>query len=452
MSIVKSTPKVPKVQYELVCEHKGVLYARLFDPVSRKSVMRKYVSDEYVPPIFIPSSDQSKTSEYTSFTTGEKLVKKTYPNIYDLGKAIKNFKDIHVDVYGNTNRSQHYISQNFPTPLNSTHDLRTWFLDIETRSMHGFAQPENPTEEISMIQIWDSFDKTFFILATKECDILPSSELGEVKYRCYQSEWHMMVAFLDLIKSKDPTVICGFNSNFFDIPYITNRLDRLKIPKNALSPIGIITSAETTTPEKITYTKFDWVGRYLLDYRELFIKYSYDKLAKYSLEYVATHVLGTGKVEHDEYHSLEDLYNKDFNKFVQYGITDVELLIQMDNKLKFISTAFMIAYTCGVNAYDVFGTLKQWSSFMYNEAMQQNKILPLQQQFTDHSAIYVGGWVKSTPGKHKWVVSFDFSSLYPSNTRFINIGVDTLVKENLSREEAIKFEISRLEYERNKKQ
>jgi DNA polymerase elongation subunit (family B) len=58
-----------------------------------------------------------------------------------------------------------------------------------------------------------------------------------------------------------------------------------------------------------------------------------------------------------------------------------------------------------------------------------NKILPLAQQFTDHNSVYVGGWVKSTPGKHKWVVSFDFSSLYPSNIRFLNIGVDTLIKE-----------------------
>jgi DNA polymerase elongation subunit (family B) len=226
-------------------------------------------------------------------------------------------------------------------------------------------------------------------------------------------------------------------------------MDMLGIDKRKLSPVGIITSEETTTPEKITYTKFDWVGRYLLDYRELFIKYSYDKLAKYSLEYVATHVLGVGKVDHDEYLSLEDLYLNNYNKFVQYGITDIELLIAMDKKLKFIATASMVSWTCGVNIYDVFGTLKQWSSFMYNEAMKQNKILPLQQQFSDPYAVYVGGWTKSSPGKHSWVVSFDFASLYPSNIRFLNIGTDTLVKEKLSREDSINFEISRLKYELN---
>jgi DNA polymerase elongation subunit (family B) len=336
---------------------------------------------------------------------------------------------MHIPVYGNTNRPQHYISTNFHTPLNSSHVLRTWFLDIETRSINGFAQPSNPIEAISMIQIWDSFEKTFFILATRDCNNIPTSEYGKVVYLTYLSEKDMMNAFLDLIEEKDPTIVCGFNSNFFDIPYITNRLDMLKINKKRLSPIGVVTSTETTTPEKIEYTKFDWVGRYLLDYRELFLKYSYDKLPKNSLEYVATHVLGVGKVQKGEYLSLEELYLNDYDTFVQYGITDVELLIQMDEKLKFIDTAKLIAYTCGVNIYDVFGTLKQWSSFMYNEAMKVNKVLPISQEHNDPSAVFVGGWVKSTPGKHNWVISFDFSSLYPSNIRLLNIGVDTLVKD-----------------------
>lgn len=413
------------LQYELVVEQKNTLYARLFNPETKTSSIYSYTSDKYVPPIYIPN----KLGTFKSFTTGEPILEKNYSTSYDLFKAVKGYNELNVDVYGNINRAQYYISQEFKNPLESSHEMRTWFLDIETRSVNGFAQPSNPTEEISLIQIWDSFDKTFYILSTKECKDIPKSTFGEVKFVVYDDEKSMMKSFLKLVQVKDPTVICGFNSNFFDIPYITNRLDKLKIPKNALSPIGVITSAETTTPEKITYIKFDWVGRFLLDYRELFIKYSYDKLPKYSLESVATHVLGTGKVKHDEYESLEELYLKDFNTFVQYGITDVELLIQMDESLKFIDTAKLIAYTCGVNIYDVFGTLKQWSNLMFNEAMKHNKILPIKQQYTNFNDIYVGGWVKSSPGKHNWVISFDFASLYPSNIRFINCDVDTLIKE-----------------------
>lgn len=437
--------EVKKLQYELVVEHKSVLYARLFNPNTQTSVIKSYNNDTYVPSIYIPTSN--KSAKYKSFTTNEPLVEKTYSNIFDLSAAIKSYRELHTPIYGNTNRNQHYISKNFPIPLESNHNMRTWFLDIETRSINGYALPSNPTEEISMIQVWDSFTETFYILATLACYNVPTSEFGTVKYITYKTEREMMISFVSMVSKLDPTIICGFNSNFYDIPYITNRLDKLKIPKAALSPIGVVTSKETLNPEKIPYEKFEWVGRYLLDYRDLFIKYSYDKLPKYSLESVSNHVLGSGKVKHDEYKSLEDLYLNDFDTFVQYGITDVELLIQIDRKLKFIDTAKLIAYTCGVNVTDVFGTLKQWSSFMYNEAKQYDKILPVSQQYTVDDAIYVGGWTKSEPNKHEWVSSYDFSSLYPSNTRFLNIGVDTLVKENPNREELINFQISKLNYE-----
>lgn len=417
-----------KLQYELVTTHKGILYARLYDPSTKKSEIHQHSIEEYVPPIFLPSKSQS--SPYRSFTNNTPLDIKTYPNIYDASKSIKNYEELGIEVYGNTNRSQYYISTNYPEPLKSSHTFRTWFIDIEVRSIGGYASTDNPVEEISLIQVYDNFTNKFYLLATRDCDEIPSSPFGEVKYIKYETEKDMMRSFIKMVQTMDPTVICGFNSNFFDIPYITNRIERLKLPKSSLSPIGLVTETQSYTMDKIEYTKFDWVGRYLLDYRELFVKYSFDKLPKYSLEYVATHVLGSGKVKHDEYESLEDLYINNYNTFVQYGLTDIELLLQMDNKLKMIDTAKMIAYTCGVNIYDVFGTLRQWSSFMFNESMKLGKVLPIKQQHNDPYAVYVGGWTKSSPGKHDWVVSYDFSSLYPSNIRTLNIGVDTLIKED----------------------
>jgi DNA polymerase elongation subunit (family B) len=151
-------------------------------------------------------------------------------------------------------------------------------------------------------------------------------------------------------------------------------------------------------------------------------------LPRLSLEVIASHELGEGKVEHDEYESMEEFFLTDYDKFMTYGVKDVELLVLLDRKLKFIDTVKMIAYKCGVNLTDVMGTLKQWQSFMYNEAFYINKILPVKQQFNLHDGVYVGGWVKSVPGKYDWVASFDFSSLYPNAIRAINIGVDTLIK------------------------
>ena len=203
------------LQYELVVEHKTNLYARLYNPETKESIIKTYGPTDYVPPIFVPSKNQEK---YKSFTNDENLSRKEYPNIFELNKAVKSFRELNIPVYGNTNRYQHYISQNFPTPLDSTHVMRTWFLDIETRSINGFAQPSNPTEEISLIQIYDNFLKEFLILSVKECKEVPKSEFGAVRYLVYDNEVDMMRNFLKILDKLNPTVIAGFNSNFFDIP------------------------------------------------------------------------------------------------------------------------------------------------------------------------------------------------------------------------------------------
>jgi DNA polymerase elongation subunit (family B) len=167
----------------------------------------------------------------------------------------------------------------------------------------------------------------------------------------------------------------------------------------------------------------------------LYLKYTFTKLPRFNLESIARHELGEGKVNHDEFTDFEDFYQHNYNTFLEYGNKDIELLIMLENKLKLIETAKYLAYMCGVNIPDVFGTYKQWHSLVYNTALKQNIILPLKQQYRNENDGFPGGWVVSKPGKYDWIISFDYNSLYPRTAQALNYGLDSLVKPEEEPEE-----------------
>lgn len=413
------------IQYEYIFETKEHLYAREYNTETRESETKILDKNDYLPSLFIK---QKEPSEYISHLDGSNLKKIDFYSIKEFRSFIKNNEDIFV-IHGNKDIPQEYIRRNYSNSLESDHTFKTWFIDIETRSINGFSTGEEASEEISLIQFYDNFDKVFYALGTKPYDLDFVSKHGTVKYILFKNEKEMMIDFVKMVRDKNPTILVGFNSFGFDFPYIINRLKNLKINPDLLSPINQITSKEAIDSDNKEYIHYDIVGRILLDYRELYRKYSYEKLPKYSLEAVAVHELGEGKIQHDEYDSWEVFYTEDYQKFVNYGIRDIEVLVELDQKLKFIDTAKYIAYLCGVSIPNVMGTIKQWNSYVYNEAFKRRKeILPLNQQYKNDSDIFLGGWIGATLGLYENVAIFDFEGLYPATIRTLNLGVDTLVK------------------------
>lgn len=419
-------------QYEYIFETKNELIARIFDSETLKSSTNILPKCNYTPPLYIPS----KEGEYSSHIKQNiKLREMKFEDPYKQRDFLKQYDGSDFVIHGNTNIPQHFIRTNYNNTLDSNHEMRTWFIDIETRTFAGTALTISGSEEISLIQIYDTFEKAFYVFGTKDYNNNYESVFGRVEYRQFSDEIELLTDFINLTRTLDPTIIVGFNTYMFDFPYIVNRLKRLNMKPERLSPIGCISEREVTTKDNITYMQQDIQGRILLDYRELYQKYTFEKLARYNLETVANHELGEGKIQHDEYDSFEEFYLKDYQKFVDYSIRDVEVLIMLDNKLRLINTAKYIAYLCGCNIPDVMGTYKQWHSFMYNEAMKHGQILPVKQQYRNESDVFPGGWIGSVSGKYKWVVSFDFASLYPSIIRLLNLGLDSLIKpEDLPQE------------------
>lgn len=340
---------------------------------------------------------------------------------------------------------------------------------------------------ISSIQIYDTKSKEFYILGLEKDwhnTTKFESEHGKVRYIKMESEEKLLKTFLEILKRRNPTAMAGWNSEFYDYPYITNRIirvldkrDDLYIKKgkefsfntdcltgawvSQLSPVGRVTHREVQTNFGKEDT-FQWKGYFTLDYKDFYHKYTYTTLTSYSLGSVVGHELGTAKVAHDEFTDFGDFYHNDYDNFILYGIQDVALLFELDNKLKLIDLAKYIAYNCGVCLSDVSGTLKQWNSFIYNESINSGFVLPLENTFPEndlvlpkhilnnasndygeekreffknlmndpelHGQRFPGGWVRGTGSFRKWVFSLDFTSLYPSAIMWANIGIDTLIE------------------------
>jgi len=480
--------------------------ARLFDPATKKSIF-KDVTSVSIPYVYLPS----QRGEYLSYIDKNiKLSRKAFDTMDAYNKFIKEIKiktgetvEIEIDgemvefdetifeddAYGYQNLAHTFIHRFFPEPLKSDHPHRTWFLDIETRSdyaVNHFPHSYMAPEEITMIQVYDNYTDQYIVMGRK--DFTGKFDMPNVKYFKIADESKLLEFFIKLLEKMQPSIISGWNSMTFDMPYITNRIARVldgfngnfkeelnhkdsyrELPNvRRLSPVGEVTGRKTVTSDGMDGVEVFWKGIILADYKELALKYGFLGLPSYSLKNVANHFGLSQKIDNSAYKNFDGSYTgegyifplKDpapgedpiydaqlaykqnptaenwanrsqvvFNRFVDYSLRDVEILVELDKKVKYLSSHQGIAYTCSVSMDDNWGTLKHWYSMIYREAMMQGIILPLKQQHGDPYTIYQGGWVRTVPGKYDNITSFDFASLYPSIIRAFNIGGDTLLKE-----------------------
>lgn len=485
--------------YENVFKAKFTLYAREYDTETDTSELKAV---KYVPSIYIHSREETP---YKSIITKDFLKKIDFKVLKDFKDQVKIMTSSGVRVYGNKSEEQGYIRDTYGDPTQNDHNFRTLFLDIETAILDT-SLPKAITKDdwkpegergamatITSIQMYDTKNKEFYILGlNKDWDNTNNftSEHGKIRYIRRDTEEELLKTFLILLDKLNPTVIAGWNSEGYDYPYLTMRIMRVLDKRDdlfaydkklrewvfnrdllscgyvsQLSPVGMITYKAQETNYGTMHT-FQWVGYILEDYLDLYKKYTYTTLTSYSLDSVAGHELGNNKVNHDEFSDFAEFYRKDFNTFIEYGIQDVGLLYELDNKLKLIDLAKYLAYYCGVTMNDVRGTIKQWNSYMFNETAKNGDLLPLNNEFPEKDTVlleyacsdkydgprkdeykrllnyvdpetgqyslqgqrFPGGWTRGTARFWKWVFSLDYTSLYPSAQMWANIGIDTLIE------------------------
>jgi DNA polymerase elongation subunit (family B) len=381
--------------------------------------------EEYSPTLFVKSNKESKyktlEGEYV-----EPIQPGTVRDCRDFYKkydGVENFK-----IYGNDRYVYQYISDKYPEDeiKFDINKIKLVTLDIETTSENGFPDPKECVEEILLITIQDYTTKKIITWGTKPFN----NTQKNVKYIECESEYALLNSFLYYWDKNIPEVVTGWNIQFFDIPYICGRLSRVLGEKKSksFSPWGLVSQSEVwvNNRQQICY---DIGGISQLDYLDLYKKFTYKSQESYRLDYIAEVELGQKKLDHSEFNTFRDFYTKGWDKFVRYNIIDVELVDQLEDKMKLIELALTMAYDAKVNYADVFYQVRMWDTIIYNHLKKRNIVIPSKDK-SEKNDKYAGAYVKEpVPGVYDWILSLDLTSLYPSLIMQYNISSETLMDE-----------------------
>ena len=378
-----------------------------------KRIARK---DTFQPTLYIPS----KVDEGWTAIDGQIVAPITFDSMRETKEWLQTYDGVsNFNIYGSTNYIHQYITEKFPREIEFDRDkINVSTIDIETKYENGFPDPEIADQEITAITIKNNLSGVYWVWGCKDYDT-EAALIKPVRYKKCQDEYDLLLSFLDFIsdEAKAPDVITGWNVRFFDIPYLINRVDRI-LGGNAVkkfSPWGIVDS-RTIRKLNREHAVFDIKGVETLDYLELFQKfgYTYGTQESYALNHIAYVVLGERKLSYEESGSLKNLYEDDFQKYIDYNMKDVELVDRLEDKMGLITLAMTMAYKGGVNYQDTFGTTGIWESIIYRKLLRKKQV-SIATKAHEPKQEFAGGFVKSPQvGLHEWVVSFDLNSLYPN--------------------------------------
>jgi len=383
---------------------------------------RTHKKISFRPTLYVPS--KNKTKHRTLF--GEYVEPFQPGAIRDCREFIDQYSDVSgFSIYGNTDYTYQFIGEEFPDEIEYDMDqLRVAYLDIETKCENGFPDAAIAAEEINAITVR---------VGSKVCTFGLDKFVAvsdDHEAHSYHDERRMLKDFLAYWESIDVDIITGWNVNFFDIPYMINRISRVLGEDEAkrLSPWKFIKQRIVTVMQK-DHTVYDLVGISTLDYFDLYRKLTFVNRESYKLDHIAYVELGERKTSYSEYESMSDFYTKNFQKFIEYNVKDVDLVVRLEEKLRLMELALRIAYSAKVNHNDIFSQVKTWDQIIYHHLNSQNIVIPMK-KFEEKDDKFEGAYVKEpTVGMHKWVVSFDLDSLYPHLIMQYNISPETLTTD-----------------------
>jgi len=345
-----------------------------------------------------------------------------------VGEA-RDFKDKYKDVenfevHGYDRFLYQYISEEFSDEVD--YDIKTLkitSLDIEVACENGFPNVHECAEQLLAITVQDYQTRKLKVFATRDYH----NTRKDVDFIYCDDEKHLLQCFLAYWQTDFPDVLTGWNVELYDIPYICGRLERLFGEKEVkmMSPWGMVKSEEMEIRGRKNIL-YNLMGINVLDYMDLYKKFTYTNQESYRLDHIAFVELGQKKLDHSEYENFKDFYTKDWQKFIDYNIKDVELVLQLEEKMKLLELAVALAYDAKVNLKDVYYQVRMWDTLIYNFLKKRNTVVPPVKR-SDKDQKYAGAYVKEPiPGKYDWVVSFDLNSLYPHLIMQYNISPETL--------------------------
>ena len=381
---------------------------------------------DYEPQLYLPARRGNGTHKSLD---GIDLVPKRFDGIREARDYVKQFEDVAggTKIYGNTRFEYAFIAEQHTEMVDWDADkVSVGVIDIEVGSENGFPDPYLANEPITAIAITYLNGMTHVF----GCGDYNNYDDNVTYVKC-RDEWSLCKRFLELWSHNTPDVITGWNIKFFDIPYLVNRFRKILGEDEArkLSPWNFITERKTNINGR-QLIAYSLVGVESLDYIELYKWYAPGGKSQesYRLDNIAQVELGEGKISYDEFDNLHALYRLNFQKFIEYNIKDVKLIIKLEEKLKLLELALTLAYDTKCNYEDVFAQTRMWDALTYSYLLNRGIIVP-PREVQDKDAAFEGAYVKDPQvGMHNWVASFDLNSLYPHLMMQYNISPETLIE------------------------
>jgi DNA polymerase elongation subunit (family B) len=307
---------------------------------------------------------------------------------------------------------------------------RVVYYDIEVSTEGGFPTVDEADKEITAIALYDAATEQYTAFILDKEQRLQDYKKDNVEVRGFQDEDSLLMHFLTKWEEIQPTIATGWNIDEFDTPYVFNRIKRVLGDREAkrLSPI------------KICY-KNDWSGKIVvagisfIDYMVLYKKWNIKQEPSYALGAIGKKVVGMEKIS---YHgSLDDLYKSDLNKYIEYNLNDVKIIVALEKKLQFIEQARAICHK-GHVPYDCFTMSSRFiegAILMYLRRKGQvakNKPVDGREEYENQMEQgeegFEGAYVKDPiPGRYDWVFDLDLTSMYPNIIISLNISPETKI-------------------------
>ncbi|NBW58749.1 hypothetical protein EBR43_13450, partial [bacterium] len=388
--------------------------------IPRDQVIRLFTWDDsgkrisydttFEPYIYLETNN--KEDVYSIFKT--KLKKKKFRNQAERHRYLKDNKIERV--FENLNVQQQFLIDTYWEHNEkddfSKHPIRVLFIDIETYSPDDFPSPSNPEHPINIITVYDTLRKQFITWGIK-------SYAKKVENRLYikcSSEKELLEKFIKYISSDYPDILSGWNSEFFDIPYIINRCTKIlgEDETKSLSPVRNI--RPITFMGKFGKEQVHWhiEGISCVDYLDIYKRFCPVLRESYKLDSIGEIELGENKVNYGDT-NLSSLADENWELFVDYNIQDVNLLVRLEEKLQYLQLLRMIAYA-GLTTFEgALGSLSVITGLCAIRARHRNLRIPTFNKGRESDEQNAGAYVaEPKKGFQENVVSFDANSLYPN--------------------------------------
>lgn len=363
---------------------------------------------------------------------GALLARKNFDNEWERKKFVDGTSE---KLYFNLPPTQQFLLENFyksDIQELTKNELRTFFFDIEVIA-DEFPNATEAKFPITSITIYDSQTKKYYVWGTQPfneytCkDYLQGVEPDEIVYDYCLTETGLIKSFVRFWRKNFPDLLVGYNSYSFDMPYIVHRIEQVFGPDKAakLSPVDNIYGVEKENKFGQKYKEYTIAGVAHLDYMVLYKTFTPGERESDSLDYVCQQEIGVGKVDFGG-ESLLTLSKTNWNKFINYNIWDVKLMVMLDEKRKYLNVAKFSAFSGFCNLDKVLGKVAIITGVLAKQALMDGKVVSTQKEGVKETI--PGGYVKlPEPGIYENIISVDASSLYPSCIITLNISPETKV-------------------------